>query len=174
MNFFIPSRKTISGRQHQRRETMSNALTLISGEYKYVDADTAIQEGTCFFCGWRLKSHPRDRHGNVPINRHHRIKSVFEKVYHKVTGRSFPQATTNLYWVGYGCHVEFHNKWDPWPRELTREAYQKGDRLKSLLVSFLQMMRPINFGRHLRTFPAALPEQKSYFAILCKVDPAPA
>ncbi len=141
---------------------MKKALTLINGKYRYVDLTEAIERGRCYFCGKRFRKHPK-RHGQVLLNRHHRIKVVFSEIYEEVTGQPYPDVCHNLFWAAVGCHAEFHDDVDPWPKPWERDPIQP---LHNLLKIFLQIMRQCNFGEKCLRHPAPMKPSKTYYPVL--------
>jgi hypothetical protein len=158
--------------------SVKKALTLVGGDYRYLRREDAlVKGGRCYFCGCLLRDHPRATDGSIPLNRHHRGKCVFEfeGVYTAVTGHSYPSPNQNMFWVGIGCHLEFHTRIDPWPLHApyippqeSRDEWpaevirQIAAKLRELLWKFLRKMYKCNFGERCLNQPAPLPNWKSF------------
>jgi hypothetical protein len=148
------------------------ANAVFAGKKLFLSLEEALDGGRCNLCGQLLIDHPRDKKGVIAIDRHHEINIAFTQAYKLLTGKEFPLDEDNLYWVGRGCHLEYHERLDPTYHDIGvvlnekklkkhfTESEQKKHqrRLVRLCDKYMSTVGPLDYGKDFRTTPAPLPE----------------
>lgn len=151
---------------------MTKALALFEDGPRFVKRSKAVRSGRCYFCGQLLNNHPRNIHGEIRLNRHHEINRIYTAVYEEVTGKPYPTPRHGLYWVGMGCHIDYHKRFDLQRRIMAdlgsrmRQAScdaqlaEVHEELKQVLIEFLEHTAENGSGRFCLSQPTPLPQPK--------------